>query len=185
MTIKLSRAAEKRMNEILALYPEKRSAVMAALYIAQEELGSITTEALAWAGEKTGLAPVQVREAATFYTMYYKQPVGKYHLQICRTLSCHLAGKAELRGYIEKRLGIKSGQVSGDGRWSFEEVECLGSCGTAPVIQINDVFFEKLTVEKLAEIMDRIEKEEPNLRFSTVKDRLGRGLKGQVFSEVI
>ncbi len=181
----LSDAAEKRAADVIALYPQSRSAIMPLLYIAQEELGSITQEAVEWVATKLSIAPVQVWEVATFYTMYYKKPVGKYHVQVCRTLPCALRGAKFISEFLHKRLGLQPGEVSKDGLWSFEEVECLGSCGTAPMCQINDVFFENLTEEKLETLMGRIEKEKPDLRFSTIKDELGAGLAGCPKSEVI
>ena len=176
--IRLSEKAEERIEEIMRLYPDSRSAVMSALYIAQEELGFVSPQAIEWVSQRIGVPPVHVMEVATFYTMYYKKPVGKYHFQVCRTLSCALCGSKKLSEHLRGRFGIKPNEVSKDGMWSFEEVECLGSCGTAPVCEINDVYFEKLTVEKLEEIIARIETEKPNLRFSVVNEKLGEGLKG-------
>ena len=182
---RMSEQAEKRIEEIKKLYPDAKSAVMPALYLAQEELGSITDQAVEWVSEKVGIAPVHVREVATFYTMYYKKPVGRYHFQVCRTLSCALCGARAITEHLHKRFGLKPGEVSKDGMWSFEEVECLGSCGTAPMCEINDTYFENLTPAKVDEIISRIEKEKPDLRYSTLKDCLGPGLKGCPKSEVI
>ncbi len=183
-SVALSAAAEKRAAEIIPLYPQSRSAVMPLLYIAQEEFGLITQEGIEWVASKINLPPVQVWEIATFYTMYYKKPVGRYHFQVCRTLPCALRGAKLVSEYLHKKLGLLPGEVSKDGMWSFEEVECLGSCGTAPMCQINDVFFENLTEAKLGEIIGRIEKEKPDLRFSTIKDELGAGLSGSPKSEI-
>ncbi len=183
--INLSSAADKRAAEVIAQYPQSRSAIMALLYIAQEELGSITQEGVEWVAKKLALPPVQVWEVATFYTMYYKKPVGKYHVQVCRTLPCALRGAKRISEYLHDRFGLRPGEVSQDGLWSFEEVECLGSCGTAPMCQINDVFFENLSEEKLDTLLTRIEKEKPDLRFSTIKDELGAGLSGCPKTEII
>jgi NADH-quinone oxidoreductase E subunit len=183
--VTLSEAAEKRAAEIIPLYPQSRSAVMPLLYIAQEEFGLITQEGIEWVASKINLPPVQVWEIATFYTMYYKKPVGKYHFQVCRTLPCALRGAKFVSEYLHKKFGLSPGEVSKDGMWSFEEVECLGSCGTAPMCQINDVFFENLTEEKLGQIISRIEKEKPDLRFSTIKDELGSGLADSPKSEIM
>lgn len=175
---RFSEAAEKRAEGIKALYPDARSSVMPLLYIAQEELGSITQEGVEWVASQINMPPIQVWEVASFYTMYYKKPVGKYHIQICRTLSCALRGAREITECVKNRLQLESREVSADGMWSFEEVECLGSCGTAPMFQINDMFFENLTPEKVGQIMSQVEKEKPDLRFSTTKDDIGAGLKG-------
>lgn len=185
MTKKLSPQAEQRVEEIKRLYPNAKSAVMPALYIAQEELGHITPEAIEWVSEKVGIPPVHVREVATFYTMYYKKPVGRYHVQVCRTLACALCGARKISERLKARFGIQPNEVSADGMWSYEEVECLGSCGTAPMCEINDTFFENLTPEKLDEILDRIGQERPDLRFSTLRDALGEGFPGRTKSEVL
>ncbi len=185
MAITLSQKAETRIEEIKKLYPNHKSAIMSALYIAQEELGSITQEGVLWVAEKIGVAPVHVMEVATFYTMYYKKPVGRYHFQVCRTLPCALRGAKKITAHLHKKLGLLPNQVSADGMFSYEEVECLGSCGTAPMCEVNDTFFENLTEEKLDEILARIKEEKPNLRFSTIDDTLGEGLKGYSKSEVM
>jgi NADH-quinone oxidoreductase subunit E len=185
MTVTLSPKAETRIEEIKKLYPDHRSAIMAALYIAQEEIGYVNDEAIEWVSAKVGIAPVHVREVATFYTMYYKKPVGKYHFQICRTLSCALCGAKKVSAHIRKRLGVEPNQITSDGMFSYEEVECLGSCGTAPMCQINDLFFENLTEEKIDQIIEKIKTEKPELRYSTITDTLGEGLKGYPKSEVI
>lgn len=175
---------EEKLEQINAQYPEKRSAIMPALYLAQEHYGYISKPAIAWVSSRIGVSPVEVMEVATFYTMYYKAPVGKYHVQICRTLSCAVLGAKTLAGYLRERLKVDAHTVSSDGLWSFEEVECLGSCGTGPMAQINDVFFENLTPEKLGEVMDRIEIEQPNLRLSGIDETLST-LTGAPFSEII
>lgn len=181
----LSKNAKERIENLIGLYPKKKSAVMPALYIAQEEKGYLTDEAITWVSEVIGESPAHVRGVATFYTMYYKAPVGQYHIQVCRTLSCMICGARKITKAIKERLEIAAGEISEDGLWSFEEVECLGSCGSAPMVQINDVFFENLTEKKLNSIMDTIEKEKPDLRYSTLGGRLGEGLPNHPRSEVV
>jgi NADH-quinone oxidoreductase subunit E len=177
-------AAENRLVDLMARYPNSKSAVMPALYMAQEVHGWLTEDAYSWVSERLNLPKVHVKQVATFYTMYYKKPVGRYHVQVCRTLSCMLCGSRGVVGHLKKRTGLSSGEITKDGMWSYEEVECLGSCGTAPMVQINDVFFENLTTEKLDEIMDRIEKEQPDLRYSTIREELGGGLADMPRSQV-
>lgn len=183
--VSLPAAAEKRAEQIIAQYPQSRSAVMPLLYITQEHFGLITQEGIEWVAAKLSLPPVQVWEVATFYSMYYKKPIGKYHIQVCRTLPCALRGAKRISEHLHHKFGLKPGEVSKDGLWSFEEVECLGSCGTAPMCQINDVYFENLSEERLDALLARIEKELPDLRMSTVRDELGAGLSGCPKSEVI
>lgn len=180
----LSDAAERRLEDLKKRYPVERSAIMPALFIAQEELGYINSQAIAWVAERLSLPPVQVMEVATFYTMYYQKPVGRYHIQVCRTLSCALRGSKQIVERLKQRFNLRAGEVSPDGMWSYEEVECLGSCGSGPMCEINDRYFENLTPEKLDEILSRIEREKPDLRFSTVRDALGDGLAGVPKSEV-
>jgi NADH-quinone oxidoreductase E subunit len=158
---------------------------MPLLYLAQEEVGFINQQAVEWVAQKISLPPVQVWEVATFYTMYYKKPVGRYHIQVCRTLPCALQGAKKISQFVHARLGLQPGEVSSDGMWSFEEVECLGSCGTAPMCQINDHFFENLTEEKLDQLLTRIQQEQPDLKLSTVKDDMGPGLSGYPKSQII
>jgi NADH-quinone oxidoreductase E subunit len=182
--LRLSDKAETRIEEVKALYPDQRSAVMAALYIAQEELGYVSKEAIEWVSRKVDMAPVHVQEVATFYTMYYKKPVAKYHIQLCRTLSCALRGMKDLSKTVHEKLKVAPGEITSDGLFSFEEVECLGSCGTGPMCQINDRFFENLDAESLLKLIDKIAKEQPNLSLSTVNDSLGEGLPEAGFSQL-
>ncbi len=175
--VQLSEGAEERLRILRNRYQQTRSLVMPALYISQEELGMINEEAIRWVSQQLDLPHSHVLEVATFYTMYHKKPVGKYHLQICRTLSCMLRGGREIADFVRNRFNIAPGEVTEDGMWSFEEVECLGSCGTAPVVQINDVFFELQTPESLGALIRRIEEELPDLYYSTVNQKLGDGLE--------
>lgn len=184
MTIKLSDQAEARIEEIKKKYPNPRSAAMAALYLCQEELGLLDNRAVEWTSQKTGIAPVHVQELITFYSMYYQKKVGNYHFQVCRTLSCAVRGSRKLTEALQQRFHTQPREVTSNGMFSYEEVECLGSCGTAPMCQINDCFFENLTAEKLIEIVERIEKERPDLKLSTLKDKIGEGLKGYPKSQV-
>ena len=184
MSGNISKSAEESLNKIKARYPDPKSAVMPALYIVQEELGVINDEGIAWVASQLDIAPVHVMELATFYTMYYRKPVGKYHVQVCRTFSCGICGSKKLVEKLKDRLRIAPGEVSEDGMWSYEQVECLGSCGTAPMCEINDQYFENLTPEKLDALMDRIEKEKPDLRYSTIRGKLGKGLQGAPKSEI-
>lgn len=182
--VTISADADARVRQLIARYPHRKSAIMPALYVVQDELGWLPKAAFAWVAERVGVTAAHVESVATFYTMYYKRPVGKYHVQVCRTLSCMLCGAREVTAYLKNRLQIGSHEITPDGFWSYEEVECLGSCGTAPMVQINDVFFENLTEEKLTRIMDTIEREKPDLRYSTLRGDLGKGMREHPRSEV-
>ncbi|MCB0318000.1 MAG: NAD(P)H-dependent oxidoreductase subunit E [Bdellovibrionales bacterium] len=176
MAHQFSKEAVERVKKLKDKYPDSQSAVMPALYVAQEEIGFVNQEAIDWVAEQVDMAPVHVKELATFYTMYYQQPVGKYHFQVCRTLSCAVRGSKKLMNHLKNRFGVDPHEVTEDGMWSYEAVECLGSCGTAPMCEINDRFFENLTPELLEDIINKIEKEKPDLRYSTKLDKLGDGL---------
>jgi NADH-quinone oxidoreductase subunit E len=185
MDVVLPPELESKLAEVKKQYPQSRSAIMPALYLAQQHFGHLSEEAIRWVSVRLGIPPVHVMEVASFYTMYYKKPVGRYHVQVCRTLSCAVRGAPEITECLKKRFSTKAHELTSDGFWSFEEVECLGSCGTAPMVQINDFYFENLDPEKLDALLDRIEKEQPDLRLSSVADALPAGLPGCPKSEVI
>jgi NADH-quinone oxidoreductase E subunit len=180
----ISQEGVEALSRIKKKYPDPKSAVMPALYIAQEEIGVIDDVAIKWVSDQLGISPVHVMELASFYTMYYRKPVGKYHVQVCRTLSCGLRGSKKITQHLKDRFDLEPGEVSEDGMWSYEQVECLGSCGTAPMCEINDCYFENLTTEKLDDILNQLEKLQPNLRYSTKSETLGEGLKGHTKSEI-
>lgn len=134
-------------------YPTRESLIMPALWLAQEQQGWISAEAISYIADRIGTYAATVFELASFYTMYQLKPVGAYHICVCRTLSCYLREKQALVDYLESEFGLRPGGISPDGRFSLEEVECLGHCGTAPVVQINGEFHEEMNVEKLAALL--------------------------------
>lgn len=142
-----------KIEEIAKRYPDRRSAIMPALYLAQERYGYLSREAIEEVAAILNIPPIQVYEVATFYTMYNKKPVGKFHIQVCTNLSCMLLGAEDLLRFLKERLGIEEGETTKDGLFTLSTVECLGSCGTAPVMQINDTYYENLTKEKIEEIL--------------------------------
>ena len=153
----LTQKTLEKIREIERLYPNKRSAVMGALWALQREHGgTLTKQDLEEIAELLEISPVEVQAAATFYTMYnVVEPVGKYNIQVCHNISCSLLGAENLIAHLEKVLGIQPGQTSTDKKFSLTTVECLGSCGTAPMMQINDDYYENLTTEKVDEILKR------------------------------
>ncbi len=161
--IKMAQIAfsEKKLKEVERIkkkYPVERSAVMSVLYLAQDEFGYINDEVIEYVAELLNMAPTRVKEVATFYTMYNKKPVGKYHIQVCHNLTCTLMGAETIVEYIEKKLGITVGETTKDGLFTLSEVECLGACGTAPVMQVNDTYYEQLTPEKIDQILEELKK---------------------------
>ncbi len=153
----LSEEALNRIEEVRKKYPTARSAVLPALYIAQEEEGYVTKDAMAEIARILDIPPIQVFESATFYTMFNKKPVGRHHIQVCTNLSCSLLGAEHIVEYISRKLCIGVGETTPDGRFTLTTVECLGSCGTAPMMQVNDRYHENLTEEKIDEILDGLE----------------------------
>src|SRR5215831_16360755 len=150
----ISEQAKQRMRDLAARYPVARSAIMPALYIAQQEEGYITQEALQAVAEAIGLTVDDVESVATFYTMYYQHPPGKKVIKVCTSISCYLRGCDTIVSHFEKRLGVKRGETSADGNYTFMTTECLASCGTAPVLQVNDEFVENLTLEMVDALVD-------------------------------
>jgi NADH-quinone oxidoreductase E subunit len=155
----ISEQAKERMRNLASRYPAARSAVMPALYIAQQEAGYITPDALEAVAETIGLTVDDVESVATFYTMYYQQPPGKKVIKVCTSISCYLRNCDALVTHLEQRLGIKRGETTTDGNYTLMAVECLASCGTAPVIQVNDEFVEQVTLEMADALIDEWDRE--------------------------
>src|SRR5713101_1657963 len=155
----ISEQAKQRMRDLAVRYPVTRSAVMPSLYIAQQEEGYITQEALQAVDETIGLTVDDVESVATFYTMYYQQPPGRKVIKICTSISCYLRGCDELVSHLEQRLGLKRGETSANGNYTLMTAECLASCGTAPVLQVNDEFVEEITLEMADALVDEWERE--------------------------
>jgi NADH-quinone oxidoreductase E subunit len=152
-------ANAERAKKIMARYPQGRqaSAVLALLDLAQRQCGGwLPRAAMDHVAKILDMAPIRVYEVATFYTMFNLKPVGKFHLQLCRTTPCWLRGSDALKQACEKKLGIGLKQVTPDGLFSMVEVECLGACVNAPVIQINDDFYEDLDPQRLEALLDAL-----------------------------
>jgi NADH-quinone oxidoreductase subunit E len=154
---RFSESALAEYREILARYPTRRAALMPTLWLAQREFGWLSTPAQEYVADLMELPLAWVTSVASFYTMYWKEPPGRWHLQLCRNLPCALRGAGELRTLIRDTLGLRHGEKTPDGKFSFEEVECLASCGTAPVLQINNgAYHEGLDVEKVRALLARL-----------------------------
>jgi NADH-quinone oxidoreductase E subunit len=156
MAVAFSPAAKAEFDEILTRYPIKRAAIMPTLWLAQREFGWLSEDVLAYVAELLELSPAFVGSVASFYTMYYKRPMGRHHVQVCTNLSCSLVGAERIVDCLRERLGIGVGGTTADRRFSLSEAECLGSCGTAPMMQIDDDYWENLTPERTLEIIDRL-----------------------------
>ncbi len=155
--IRFSPKAKKRIKEIRGRYPDPGAAALPALWLAQGEFGWISPEVCRAVAEELGLVPSRVLGVATFYTMFKKKATGRHLIQVCSTLSCSLMGAGHIVRHLEEKLGIKCGETTPDGKFSLMKVECLASCGTAPMMQVNDDYHESLTEEKIDRILEGLE----------------------------
>ncbi|MBI5836238.1 MAG: NADH-quinone oxidoreductase subunit NuoE [Candidatus Eisenbacteria bacterium] len=156
MALEFKPAALEECRRIIAKYPRKRSAVLPVLYVAQREFGYVSEEAEALVAKLLDLHAEEVSGVVSFYTMFHRQPVGRYVVEVCRTLSCALMGADDIASHLRKRLGIQPGETTPDGRFTLRNVECLASCGTGPAVQINGVYHENLTIQALDRILDSL-----------------------------
>ena len=148
------------LERIIAKYPVKRSALIPALQLAQKQAGFITSAVMQHVAEIFEVSPMEVWGVVSFYTMLKTQPIGEYHVQVCNNLSCALMGAGRLLREIENRLDCRAGHTRVDGKFSIEAVECLGACGGAPCVQINEDYFECVTPEIMNDILSALEKGE-------------------------
>jgi NADH-quinone oxidoreductase subunit E len=159
-----------RFTGIVARYPEgkQKSALLPVLHLVQAEYGWVSPQAMDKVAEFLDLKPIEVYEVATFYTMYFLKPTGKYMLEVCRTGPCCLVGAEKIMGYLEQKLGVKEGEITADGMFSWRGVECLAACGYGPVLQIGPeyTFYENLTESKIDELIG-------NLKLTTVAKPAG------------
>ena len=159
MSFAVPSSLETEIDELVSHYPEKRAASLMVLHAIQGQFGWISQEAVEWTARKLGLQPINVYELVTFYPMLRQQPMGKFQIKVCRTLSCALGGAYALHRHFCDRLGLdahKHGpQTTKDGRFTVEFVECLASCGTAPVMMCNDDFYEAVSDKKADEILGK------------------------------
>lgn len=147
---------QKKFDELLTKYPNKQAALLPTLWLAQKQHGYLALPVQEYVAKILDLSPVHVYGVVTFYTMFKEKPIGKYHLQVCRTLSCALSGCDKIVRHMEDKYRLKNGDVTADGKFSLELVECLASCGTGPVVQVNEAYVENVTVEKLDELVKEL-----------------------------
>jgi NADH-quinone oxidoreductase E subunit len=147
----------QQLDELLTKYPpeRKRSAVLAALYLVQEQQGYVSANGMRHVAPILDLTPAEVEDVATYYVMFFKEPVGKYVVQVCRTLSCALAGAERVTEALSEKLGIQVGQTDASGTFTLQEFECLGACDRAPVVMVNNEHWhEQATPESCAKLVD-------------------------------
>ncbi len=148
-----------RIDEVITHYPEKRSGTLPLLHLIQEDVGYISDESVEWIAQKLELEPINVYEVVTFYPMFRRKPIGRRHIKVCRTLSCALAGGYRTCAKFESEFDTRLGEVSPDGEVTVDFVECLASCGTAPVVLIDETLHENVDEAKAKEISDQIKAE--------------------------
>ena len=154
-----SKETEDKFKHLASIYPRKRSALIPMLLAAQKEHGYVKNETIEYIGKYLDLDPSEVDSILSFYTLLRRRPVGKYHIMICTNLACLLQGSDEIEACVKRKLGVGLGEVTPDGLFSAIEFECLGSCTTAPAIQVNGEFYENLDVKKTETLIDELRKQ--------------------------
>jgi len=156
MPFALTDARERELDDILTRYPTKMAACIPALHLCQEQNGWVSEDVILYVSKRLDLPPAHVRGVVTFYTLFNQEPVGKHQVWVCRTLPCALRGGVDMLHHCEKRLGIHAGETTRDGKITLKTAECLASCGTAPMMQVDKDYYENLTVERVDEILARL-----------------------------
>jgi len=154
MSPEFSEKAKKKIEEIVARYPQKEAAILPILHITQQEFGSISAEEEKLVARILGIKPISVRELVTFYTMLSRESLGKYHIQVCSNLSCSLLGADNFVDYLVEKLGIEPGETTPDKKFTLSKVECLGACERAPCMLINFNYYGEMDPKKVDEILD-------------------------------
>jgi NADH-quinone oxidoreductase E subunit len=153
----LSEENLKKIEELKKSYPTTQALVLPVLWMIQEERGYISEESMKYAAQLLDVPFAHVLGVVTFYTMFHSKPLGKHHIEVCTNVSCMLRGSEKIVELLEKRLGIGLGETSKDKKWTLSEVECMGSCGTAPMLAVGEEYHENLTPEKLEKILSDLE----------------------------
>jgi NADH-quinone oxidoreductase subunit E len=158
VSVKFTKKTVEEFEALASHYAQRRAALLPALYLAQRDFGYLSLEALEATAELVGCTPAQALEVAEFYTMYKKKPSGKHHLQVCRTLSCMLNGAEEVQRVVERKLGLKNGETTPDGLFSYQQVECLAACHAGPCLMVNDESYERMSPQKTEDLIDQLKK---------------------------
>ncbi|ROL61677.1 NADH-quinone oxidoreductase subunit NuoE [Bacteroidetes/Chlorobi group bacterium ChocPot_Mid] len=156
MAIEFSQEELQKIEEIKKRYPEQKAAIMPVLWMAQKKFGWLSDEVKQYVADLLGLSYAHVHGVVSFYTMYFKKPMGKYHIQVCTNVSCMLLGGEEIYIHLCDKLGIKHLETTSDGKFSLEEVECMGACGGAPMIAINEDYYENMDINKVDALIDSL-----------------------------
>jgi NADH-quinone oxidoreductase subunit E len=158
MAFALTEDRDKQLADILTRYPTKMGACIPALHLCQEQNGWISEDVILWVSHRLDLPPAHVQGVVTFYTLFNQKPVGKHQVWVCRTLPCALRGGTDLLKYCEKKLGVHEGETTSDGAITLRSAECLASCGTAPMMQVDKDYHENLTPEAVDRLFDALRK---------------------------
>ncbi|APS00203.1 NADH-quinone oxidoreductase subunit NuoE [Pajaroellobacter abortibovis] len=156
MSFHLSAERERELEQIIQRYPTKMAACIPALHLCQEQEGWIYDEVIQFVAERLELSPAHVKGVVTFYSLFNQKPVGKHQIWVCRTLPCALRGGYDILHHCEKRLGIHAGETTPDSKITLRTAECLASCSTAPMMQVDKEYHENLTTERVDEILDKL-----------------------------
>lgn len=149
----------QKIEELKTRYPTKKALILPVLWMIQEQNGWVSTESMRDIAALLDVPLEQVYGVASFYTMLNKKPIGKYYIQVCTNVSCQLMGAEKISEYICRKLRIRVGETASDGLFTVSEVECLGSCGTAPMMQVNDQYYENLTIAEIDKLLDKWSRE--------------------------
>jgi NADH-quinone oxidoreductase subunit E len=154
----LSESLKAKFDQVIARYPLKRSAIVPLLMFGQDEIGYVSDELIQEIARAVDVRPIEVIEDIGYYSMLHRQPIGKYNFQVCTNISCLLRGGEAMLEHCSKKLGIGHKETTADGKFSLEEVECLGACCGAPAMQVNYDYYETLTPEKIDALIDKLRK---------------------------
>jgi NADH-quinone oxidoreductase subunit E len=152
----LNEANLKRVEELRKRYPTSQALVLPVLWMVQEQEGYISEDSMKYVAALLHIPFGHILGVVSFYTMLQKNRIGKYHIEVCTNVSCMLRGSGKILEHIEQRLGISVGETSPDKKWTLSEAECMGSCGTAPMLAIGDEYYENLTLEKIDKLIDNL-----------------------------
>jgi NADH-quinone oxidoreductase subunit E len=159
MPFSLTADRERELNEIIARYPTKMAATIPALHVLQDQEGWISEDMMIWLAHRLDVSPAHIKGVVTFYTLFNQKPAGKHHVWVCRTLPCALRGADDVIKRCEKKLGVHVGETTKDGKVSLHTAECLASCGTAPMMQVDKEYFENLSLEQVDQILEKLQRD--------------------------
>ena len=157
----LGEEVKAQLREVVARYPQARSAMLPCLHIVQDAEGYVTPEGILAVADAIGVKPDEVESVVTFYSMYHQEPIGKTVIKVCASIACYLNGCDETMANLERRLGVSKGETTPDGRYTLEAAECLAACGMAPAVQVNGEFAEQITPDKADALIDALEQGGP------------------------